>query len=172
MINVKKGTAHSMQQSDAIGLNKVSEAVLAGMLVNLNSSGEVIKGVTSQGVDNKLGFAVNSYTDGDVLESGKIGLYNLDGNSIIETDQVTIVTGTVINVTDYPIGSRVAGDTTTGKIKIWASGDRVVGYVDSLRTLPSTASISQNYKNVAGSTLTKTITTQTGVILLGIKLAV
>lgn len=167
MINFKKGTSHSLQQSDQTGKAKANEGVVAGMLVHVDSSGDVIKGVVSQGVDDTLGFAVNTQTDGDAIESGKIGLVLLDGNSVVETDQ----TAATINATNYPIGTRLAGDTTTGKVKAWASGDRVIGYVEGIRNLPSTESISQNHVDLAGNTKTKTITTQKNIAVLGIKLA-
>ena len=89
MINIKKGTAHSLQQSDKIGNAKSGEAVVAGMLVRIDSNGDVVKGVSAQGVADTLGFAINNQTDGDVLESGKIGFILLDGNSVIETDQAS-----------------------------------------------------------------------------------
>lgn len=168
MINIKKGTAHSLLQSDKVGNAKANEAVVAGMLVRIDSNGDIIKGVASQGVADTLGFAINNQTDGDVIESGKIGYIMLDGNSVIETDQ----TDTTINASNYPIGTRLAGDTTTGKVKAWASGDRVVGYVEGIRTLPVEAQLSQNYKNVAGTTLTNTSYQPSTKALLGIKLAV
>jgi len=167
MINFKKGTGHSLQQSDIVGKVKSGEAVVAGMLCHINSSGEIIKGVTSQGVADTLGFAVNGQTDGDVTESGKIGLVLLDGNSVIETDQ----TDATINATNYPVGTRLGGDTTTGKVKAWASGDRVIGYVEGIRELPSTESVTQSYKNIAGDTKSTTLTVQKNIKLLGIKLA-
>jgi hypothetical protein len=168
MINVKKGTAHSLQQSDLRGKAKAAEAVVAGMLCNINTSGEVIKGVTSQGVADLLGFAINDQTAGDVIESGKIALYALDGNSVIETDQAAAD----ITTSNYPVGTRLAGDTTTGLVKAWASGDRVVGYVEGIRELPTSASTNQNYLDAAGATVTTTKTIQKKVKLLAIKLAV
>lgn len=168
MINIKKGTAHSLQQSDRVGTAKAAEAVVAGMLVRIDSNGDVVKGVTSQGVADTLGFAINNQADGDVIESGKIGVLLLDGNSVIETDQAAAA----ITAGNYPIGTRLAGDTTTGNVKAWASGDRIIGYVEGIRSLPVEASLSQNYKNVAGSTLTNTSFQPTTKALLGIKLAV
>lgn len=168
MINVKKGTAHSLQQSDVRGLTKASEGVEAGMLCKINASGQVIKGVAAQGVDDLLGFALNNQTDGDVIRSGKIALYLLDGNSVIETDKAAAT----INLTNYPVGTRLAGDTTTGNVKAWASGDRVIGYVEGVRELPSAVSTSQNYLDSLGNTVSKTMTIQKRIAVLGIKLAV
>ncbi len=168
MINVKKGTAHSLQQSDKVANAKSGEAVVAGMLVHIDASGDCIKGVTSQGVADHLGFAINNQTDGDVLESGKIGYIVLDGNSVIETDQ----TAAAITAGNYPVGTRLAGGTTTGLVKAWESGDRVIGYVEGIRSLPVEASLSQNYKDRNGNTLTNTSYQPTTKALLGIKLAV
>lgn len=168
MINVKKGTAHSLQQSDLRGKAKAGEAVVAGMLCQIDTNGDVIKGVTSQGVANLLGFAINDQTAGDVIESGKIALYALDGNSVIETDQAAAD----ITTSNYPVGTRLAGSTTTGLVKAWESGDRVVGYVEGIRELPTAASTSQAYLNLAGDSVTTTKTIQKKVKLLAIKLAV
>ncbi|NBQ67458.1 MAG: hypothetical protein EBU46_00970 [Nitrosomonadaceae bacterium] len=168
MINVKKGTAHSLQQSDLRGKAKSGEAVVAGMLCNINTSGEVIKGVTSQGVANLLGFAINDQTDGDVIESGKIALYALDGNSVIETDQAAAD----ITSSNYPVGTRLAGSTTTGLVKAWESGDRIIGYVEGIRSLPTAVSASQAYLDADSNSVTTTKTIQKRVALLAIKLAV
>ncbi|RTL07839.1 hypothetical protein EKK58_01440 [Candidatus Dependentiae bacterium] len=168
MINIKKGTAHSLQQSDKIGNAKAGEAVVAGMLVRIDSNGDVVKGVTSQGVADTLGFAINNQADGDVLESGKIGFILLDGNSVIETDQAS----SAITAGNFPVGTRLAGDLATGQVKAWASGDRIIGYVEGIRTLPVEASLTQNYKDRNGNTLTNTSYQPTTKALLGIKLAV
>lgn len=168
MINIKKGTALSLKQSDKLAT--AIAGVTAGMVVSLDVSNPstIFIGVTGQGADNLVGFAINNSTDGDVISVGKIGIYVLDGNSVIETDQVT---GT-INATNFPVGNRVAADGTTGAVKLWASGDRVLGYVDSIRSLPSTKSVTQNYTDVTGATVSTTQTIQNTTALLGIKLAV
>lgn len=168
MINFKKGTGHSLAQSDKVVNAKAGEGVIAGMLVNVNT-GEAVKGVTAQGIADTLGFAVNNQTDGDVIQSGKIGVVLLDGNSVIETDQTALA----INSTNYAIGTRLAGDTTTGKVKAWASGDRIIGYVEGIRTLPlETSSITQNYTSVDGDTKSVTVSVPVSTTVLGIKLAV
>lgn len=169
MINIKKGTAHTLQQSDKLALAKANEAVVSGMLVHVDSTtGEAVKGVTSQGVADVLGFAINNQSDADVLESGKIGIILLDGNSVIETDQ----TSAAINTSNYPVGTRLAGDLATGTVKAWASGDRVIGYVEGIRSLPVEAQLTQNYKDRNGNTLTNTSYQPSTKALLGIKLAV
>ena len=140
MINIKKGAAHSLEQTDKTGNAKANEGVEAGMLVRVDSTGDVVKGPSSQSgaLDELLGFAINNQTDGDVVESGKIGIYLLDGGSVIETDQ----SDTTINASNYVIGARVAPDPThLGKVRPWESGDRVIGYVEGIRTLPTTPAV-------------------------------
>jgi len=170
-LNIKKGTAHSLQQSDKIGNAKAGEAVVAGMLVHIDSNGDIIKGVSGSsgtfGVGDLIGFAIQTQTDGDVLESGKLGYYQLDGNSVIETDQAAAA----ITAGNYPVGTALTGNGTAGTVKTAAAGDKVIGYVEGIRTLPVEASLSQNYQNVAGATKTNTSYQQTTKAFLGIKLA-
>ncbi|NBQ68976.1 MAG: hypothetical protein EBU46_09155 [Nitrosomonadaceae bacterium] len=169
MINVKKGSAHSLQQTDKVGLAKANEGVVAGMVCRINTSNEVVKGPTdAAAADDLLGFAINNQTDGDVIESGKISLYLLDGSSVIETDQSTAT----INATNYPVGTRVAAiPDGSGKVRPWQSGDRVIGYVEGVRDLPSNPSVSQDYLDLAGNTKTKTQATQKMIKVVAIKLA-
>lgn len=173
MINIKKGTAHSLAQSDKIALALAGQAVVAGMVVHIDpSAGTCIKGVTGStgtyGVSDLVGFAINNQTDGDVIESGKIGFYLLDGNSIIETDQAAAS----VTAGNYPIGTPLTGSGTAGTVKVAASGDRIIGYVEGIRTLPVEASLSQAYKDRNGNQLTNTSYQPSTVALLGIKLAV
>ena len=171
MINAKKGSAHSLGQTDKTGTAKASEGVVAGMVVRINTSGQVVKGPSSAAADDDLlGFAIQTQTDGDVIESGKISMYSLDGSSVLETDQSSVT----INTTNYVVGARVAADFagTLGAVKPWATGDRVIGWVEGVRELPSAVSTSQTYVNLAGATVTKTMTIQKPVNLVGIKLSV
>jgi len=172
MINIKKGTSHSLSQSDKIGKAKSGEAVVSGMLVHIDGSGDIIKGVTGSsgtfGVADLVGFAIQTQTDGDVLESGKLGYYTLDGNSVIETDAATAA----ITAGNYPVGTALTGNGTTGNVKTAAAGDRIIGYVEGIRSLPAEVSLSQDYKNVAGTQLTNTSFQPSTKALLGIKLAV
>ena len=170
MINIKKGTGLSLQQSDRVGTALSGQGVVAGMVVRLDTSGNVVVGPTNAAAaDDLLGFALNNQTDSDVIASGKIGYIHLDGSSVIETDQVT---GT-INSTNFVLGARVSADPSSlGNVRAWQSGDRVLGYVDGIRTLPGISSVSQNYQNIAGSTLTNTSNQQVFVTVLAIKLAI
>lgn len=140
MINCKKGTSHSLLQSDKIGNAKTSEAVVAGMLVRLDTSGDIVRGVSGTDANDLLGFAINNQTDGDVIESGKIGFYQLDGNSVIETDQADAA----ITAGNYPVGSAVygvltsAGTSTAGLVSLSKTTQtRIIGHVDGVRSLPS-----------------------------------
>ena len=131
MINVKKGSAHSLAQSDFIGTQGV--AVTAGAIVFKDTDGG-IKPVTLalSATNGRVGFAIQDSTQGDVISSGKLGVYGLDGNSVIETDQFTGV------ITDYVIGAKVGLGTTAGKVSVYASG-LVIGTVVESRTLRKTA---------------------------------
>lgn len=171
MINIKKGTAHTLQQSDKLANAKTGEAVVAGMVVHLDSSGDCIKGVTgsstSYGINDLMGFAINSQTDGDSIESGKIGFIMLDGNSVIETDQAAAA----ITAANYPVGTALTGTGTAGTVTTATAGDATVGYVEGIRTLPVEEQLTQNYKDRNGVTRTNTSYQPTTRALLGIKLA-
>jgi predicted RecA/RadA family phage recombinase len=171
-LNIKKGIAHSLQQSDKLGNAKAGEAVVAGMLVHIDSNGDIIKGVSGSSgtfaVGDLVGFAIQNQTDGDVIESGKLGYYVIDGNSVLETDQAAAT----INAANYPVGTALTGNGVTGAVKTAAAGDRVIGYVEGIRTLPVEASLTQNYQNVAGATKTNTSFQPSTKAFLGIKLAV
>jgi len=113
MINVKKGNAHSLHQTDYRGANPNptqygtgGTVITAGELVYINSSG-VVAGVPTTGGATFVGLkglAINNSYDGDAIESQKIAIYALDGSSIIETDQVDSNDG-ALNLTTYPVGT-------------------------------------------------------------------
>jgi hypothetical protein len=175
MINAKKGSAHSLQQTDRVGLIKDGEGVVAGMVCRVNTSNEVVKGSSSAPAANDLlGFAINNQTDGDVIASGRLAMYLLDGSSVIESDQSTVA----INASNYPIGARVyaidSGD-NLGKFAPYDSDHatrRIVGTVEGIRSLPGrTAAVSQSYKNLAGETITTSVVVPVDTTVLGIKLA-
>lgn len=141
MINIRKGQAHSLQQSARVGATVASEGVVAGMLVKYdptaNSNAGGIKKVSSATDAGLLGFAVNNQTDGDVIASGKLGLYMLDGASVVESDQIQ--TSPTVAATVAAIGNFVIPSTTAGKFNIVTSvtTERVIGKVYDVRTLPS-----------------------------------
>lgn len=152
MINFKKGPALSLHQVNYIGKAKTGQGVIAGMVVEINESGEVVKATSAGDATDKAklyGFAINTQDSGDVIESGAIGVYALDGASVIETDQ----TAASITTTNYPIGDLVAVEDGTGKIKKVATGasDRAIGQVEGIRTLPGVTQTINGIK-VQGST--------------------
>ena len=109
MINVKKGPAHSLGQSDVRG-PFTDTSIVAGMVCHINSTGVVTKGIPASGATGVVGFAINDAADGDAIESGKIALYTLDGASVIETDQVK---GDV-TAANFAIGRPVFATDTAG----------------------------------------------------------
>ena len=119
-INVRKGSAHSLTQTDFVGTIKSGEGVDAGHLVMKNSNGEIVKAPTNWSAnDGLIGFAITSQAEGDAIASGKIGVYALDGGSVIETSYfVGSVTSAMIG--DYVVpDSDAAGHTgTAGYVKV------------------------------------------------------
>lgn len=135
MINVKKGNAHSLHQTDKLGV--VSGVITAGALVSFDHATDVANATNASKI---VGFAINNSDDSDVIGAGnKLGGYLLDGGSIIETDQFdnaivkgdTIGVGTgatagkaVVHTTGVVVGICVAkgsalmGSTTTNVVAI------------------------------------------------------
>jgi len=180
MINIKKGTAHSLQQSDLRGtVTSNTGNVLAGSLCYL-SNGTAYNSITAaagsialaggaaavsstQGCPGIRGFAINNLGDGDVIESGKIALYTLDGESIIETDQVDLTgdSASSISATSYPIGTPIyQSQSAAGKVAKLATGTPgpIIGWVEGIRYLQTntptagsvpdsgtTTAVTQNY---------------------------
>ena len=149
MINFKKGPALSLHQVNYIGAAKADEGVVAGMVVRLED-GEVVKGASDSPApkDALYGFAINSQDAGDVIESGKIGVYALDGASVIETDQY------VGEISSYTVGALVtAADATAndgedaGKVKLSVNAaDKIIGQVEGDRTIPGVTQLVNGYK--------------------------
>ena len=153
MINVKKGTAHSLQQSDLRG-NAIT-GVIAGSVVHVDSTGTIALG--GNGSTGLRGLAINNSIDGDVIESGKIALYTFDGNSVIETDQTDTDADGALNASTYPVGTPLYASTNmvgtvtkTGSVQ--ANGP-VIGWVEGVRLLqnatpfPSGFAKTQDYKS-------------------------
>jgi hypothetical protein len=135
MINFKKGPALSLHQVNYIGKAKTNEAVVAGMVVQIDGSGDVVKASITNNTDDKdgiFGFAINNQTSGDVIESGKIGVYALDGATVVETDQTSVT----INATNYPTGAYLSA--TAGKVvKVDNTfAGKVIGQVEGIRVIP------------------------------------
>jgi hypothetical protein len=138
-INARKGHAHSLAQTDFIGTLYANEGVDAGHLVYKTTSGAIRKvakldNSTRSSAGNLLadtaliGFAVTTQAEGDAIESGKIGVYALDGGSVIETSYFTG------SVTASDVGKPVVQDGNSGSdgnVTVVASGttERIIGYV-------------------------------------------
>lgn len=159
MINFKKGPALSLHQVNYLGKAKNNEGIVAGMVVAINNSGEVVKPTIADSAADKdllLGFAINSQSSGDVIESGVIGVYALDGASVIETDQ----TEHEVTSTNYPIGTRLSVVTGTGAVCTVANNyaGQVIGQVEGIRTIPGTVqTLSDNNGNPYKVQLTTTV---------------
>ena len=132
MINVKKGASHSLLQSDKVGKIKSGQTgIEAGMVITFDNNEEISKGGVSSG--NALyAFAINAQGDGDVISSGKIAGYLLDGSSVIETDQ----TAEAVTSVNYPIGSTVYPVASTGKVTNANTINKPLGTVEGIRSLP------------------------------------
>jgi hypothetical protein len=141
MINFKKGPALSLHQVNYVAApGSGVTGIEAGHVVRIQADGLVYKGASSATVSQwndvaVYGFAINNQTAGDVIESGKIGVYALDGSSVIETDQTT----DTINSSNYPIGALLGAATdssgTLTKVANTYAG-KIVGQVEGIRTLP------------------------------------
>lgn len=150
-INVRKGTGHSLVQTDAVGALKAAEGVDAGMFVFIDGSdvdattglGKVKKvlpldNATRASATNKVGksvlvgFAVTTQAEGDAIESGKIGIYVPDGGTVIETSYF------VGNYTVADIGKPIvqaANGSAAGTVTVITdaaavtSAERIIGLV-------------------------------------------
>jgi len=144
MINFKKGPALSLHQVNYVAKPAADQNIAAGMVVRFDSVDGVWKKGASASVAPigvQYGFAINSQNSGDVIEAGAIGVYALDGASVIETDKFA---GTY---DQYPVGLPVSVN-ELGEIKPLAintgtnavtTADKVIGYVEGSRELPGRA---------------------------------
>ncbi len=147
MINYTLGNIMNLHQLNTLGLAKASENVVAGMICSLNANGEVIKGAPA---NTFAGFAMNTQPsvsnttpppfldtpgDGDVISTGKIGLFH-SNEAVIGTD----VSAVAINLTNYPVGSAVkAGVTTEAGYVTNTGAGRTIGTVYGIETIRGTA---------------------------------
>ena len=146
-INFKKGPALSLGQSDKVAA--ASGTIVAGQVVRVHSNGAVVEALAGASDSpapktDLLGFAINNSTDGDVIASGKIGVYLLDGITVLETDQAD----SAINLTNYPIGTPVTAD-VAGLVKVAGGSDKVIGQVEGVRNLPAVTTV--NGRKVQGT---------------------
>lgn len=163
MISFLKGPAYSLGQSDWRGNVATSGSIVQGSVVRLDATtGNVLLGssVTTElpGTADLLGLALNADTDGDVLESGKIGAIAFDGISVIQTDQVS---GT-ISASNYPIGTPLtvnsSGVFTTGTV----GTHKILGIVEGVFSFPGTLTTvnSSGYNSVPNGTAVAGVATQ------------
>jgi len=164
MINFKKGNGLTLQQADVVGATVAGEGITAGMVVRVHTDGTIKKGVSGSPLVDLVGVAINSQTDSDVVDSGKIGVFLISNNAVIETDQ----TASTINSTNYPIGKRLKAD-TNGKFAAAADGDYVVGHVAGIRALPVVATVNQDLSS-EGDGLGAAHSIQTTQNMLAVKL--
>jgi hypothetical protein len=182
MINFKKGPALSLHQVNYVGKpdltdNTPSTGIVAGMVVRVNTDGTIGTGSTGTPATDKsrlFGFAINSQSSGDVIESGVIGVYALDGASVIETDQFedsTYQIGQVLTAnTAGQVTNLVPG--TSDLINPATFTGKVIGWVEGTRTLPGKASSTVSLTNRVTNTATgRSFTYQTDATVLGVKLA-
>jgi hypothetical protein len=143
MISFLKGQAYTLAQTDFRGGVATSGTIFAGSAVRLDpTTSNILLGsstttpVASSNQD-LLGFSLNNDTDGDVLESGKIAAIGLDGNTVIETDQVS-GGQSAITAANFPVGSKVTVN-SSGVLVAAGSTDLVVGRVYGVRAFPGVA---------------------------------
>ncbi len=164
MINFKKGNGLTLQQADKVGPVVSGEGVVAGMVVRVHTDGTIKKGVSGTPLSDLIGFAINSQDDTDVTASGKLGVFLLANNAVLETDQAA----STINSTNYPIGKRLKA-TTGGLLDAAVDGDFVVGHVEGIRSLPVVKTVNQDL-SAGGDGLGNAHKIQTFTNLLGVKL--
>lgn len=179
MINFKKGPALSLHQTNFVA-SVGPESITAGMVVRIDPNGVAYRGfsngaasptaITSGLGDKASGFfygiAINSSTSGDVIESGKIGVYALDGASVIETDQYTGTPTVGQYVTTNVAGQLVAITDATAAVADAQTGtdgpSKIIGQVvETVHTLENKATASFGTGNF-----------QTSVNVISIKLAI
>jgi hypothetical protein len=127
-LNFKKGNGLSLAQTGKVGA--LAGAVVAGQVVHFDASNNVVAGSSSSLL---CGIAISGSTDSDVIASSKLGVLLLEGSSVIETDQAD----NTINVTNYPVGSVVYGD-SSGNITLTGTLTTKIGTVEGVRNLPLT----------------------------------
>lgn len=161
MINIKKGNGLTLQQADKVF--PTTDSIIAGQAVSLLSTGAVQR--SADGANNYvIGVALNNYNDGDVVDSGKIGVLLFESGSVIETDQLLaaptagwLTPG--LPVYAYGADSITNAATSAGKFTTDpTTGNVLVGRLLGTRTLPiaepSVAAVSQTWVNAAGTSIT------------------
>jgi hypothetical protein len=174
MINFKKGPALSLHQVNYVGKpdldNIPATGIVAGMVVRVTDAGVAVgsTGNTTTDKETLFGFAINNQNSGDVIEAGVIGVYALDGASVIETDQL----GEAYN--DYEIGKPLSTNEDGEIIQVAHNyAGKIIGYVEGKRDLPGKGSSTVSLTNqVTGAATGRSFTYQTPVKVVAVKLAV
>ena len=175
MLNFVKGTGYSLQQSDFRGALATSGTIVQGAIVRLdNATGNILLGssVTTELVATAdlLGVALNNDTDGDVVESGKIGAVAFDGNTVIQTDQTAVSPPTA---SAYPVGSFVTANSSGQFTAATVGTHKLLGVVEGVGSIPGVATnvTSSGYTNTSGTVISgQSIGVQAPVTVLTIKL--
>jgi hypothetical protein len=184
MINFKKGPALSLHQTNYVA-PVGPESITAGMVVRISgadglayrgfsngSGGTITAGAGNYGSGAIYGIAINSSTSGDVIESGKIGIYALDGATALETDQYTGTPTVGQYVTTNAAGQLVAiadaaGATGAGT----AIGDSTTAALDTPKIIGQVIEGVHTLENKATAAF-GTGNFQTSVNVITIKLAI
>jgi len=149
MINFRKGTGLTLLQTDSVGASVSGQTYVAGQYGRLainSGTYSVYVGASGTPLSDLAGFIVNSSTDGDVIESGKVGIVLLDGNTVVETDQAY----QTISDANYPLGTPLYGR-TDGTVDTWTtSTQKIIGWVAGTRTLPALQTV--NGTQIQGTT--------------------
>jgi hypothetical protein len=178
MINFKKGPALSLHQTNytaPVG----PESITAGMVVRISSADGLAYRGTSNGAGAPLtagissaatagiwGIAINSSTSGDVIESGRIGVYALDGATVLETDQYA---GTPL-VGQY-VGSNALGQLVVVDASTALADTNTVGAVEIPKIIGQVVEGVHTLENKATASF-GTGNFQTSVNVISIKLAI
>ena len=175
MINFKKGPALSLHQVNYVGKpdSGNSTEITSGMVVRITADGTVAIGSTGTPANDKnslFGFAINNESAGDVIESGVIGVYALDGASVIETDHAAAT----ITAGNYPIGHALGVNTDGAVVSVDPAtyAGKIIGWVEGIRTLPGKHNTTVSLTNqVTGEPTGRSFTYQDSITVLGVKLA-
>jgi len=173
-LNFVKGTAYSLLQSDFRGNLATSGTIVPGAIVRLDPTTQNIllgSSVTTELVATAdlLGIALNSDLDGDCLESGKLAASAFDGNSVIQTDQVS---GT-ISTSNYPVGTFLTANSSGQFTTATVGTHKLLGVVEGVGTIPGVATTitSAGYTNTNGVVVAGVATgVQAPITVLTIKL--
>lgn len=154
MLSFLKGTGYSLLQSDFRGVPATQNGtIVQGNIVYKNAAGVITIGAVSNLVASTdlIGIAMNNDLDGDVNEANSIGALAFDGETVIQTDQVS---GS-ISASNYPIGTPLTYTTTTGLFTTGTIGtNRIVGIVEGVFSFPGTLTTvaSSGYNSVPNGT--------------------